>query len=290
MAAVSRTRIDGRHRRRESARHVEHHQERHVEDDDSRATAGRRRSRGAIAIFVTSVIPVGEIETPKPASTSAASARRRQVEHRWMVYAIDFATGKIAWEREVHRGVPPQRPAPQEHVRVGNTGHRRHSASTRHSATSASSPSISAASRCGRRRSILADAQRLGHGALLRCFTTAVSISSTTTRRRSYADRARRGHRARRSGGSSAEGNTNWATPFIWRHAGRTEIVTTGTERDSLVRSRRQAAVAAAPMSSIVIPTPFCERRSALRLVGLRRRSDAAGLCDQARRAGATFR
>ena len=24
-----------------------------------------------------------------------------------MVYAIDWATGKIAWEREAHRGAPP---------------------------------------------------------------------------------------------------------------------------------------------------------------------------------------
>ena len=27
-------------------------------------------------------------------------------EHYWMVYCLDFKTGKILWEREVHRGVP----------------------------------------------------------------------------------------------------------------------------------------------------------------------------------------
>lgn len=29
-------------------------------------------------------------------------------EHRWMVYCLDFDTGKILWEREAHKGVPPQ--------------------------------------------------------------------------------------------------------------------------------------------------------------------------------------
>ena len=57
-----------------------------------------------------------------------------------MVYAIDFATGKIAWQREAHRGVPAGSAAPEEHLRVRDAGHRRHSASTCRSATSASSP------------------------------------------------------------------------------------------------------------------------------------------------------
>jgi outer membrane protein assembly factor BamB len=28
--------------------------------------------------------------------------------HRWMIYCLDFDTGKILWEREAHKGVPPQ--------------------------------------------------------------------------------------------------------------------------------------------------------------------------------------
>lgn len=28
--------------------------------------------------------------------------------HRWMTYCLDFDTGKIVWEREAHKGVPPQ--------------------------------------------------------------------------------------------------------------------------------------------------------------------------------------
>jgi len=28
--------------------------------------------------------------------------------HRWMTYCVDFDTGKIVWEREAHKGLPPQ--------------------------------------------------------------------------------------------------------------------------------------------------------------------------------------
>ena len=29
-------------------------------------------------------------------------------EHRWMTYCLDFDTGKIVWQREAHKGLPPQ--------------------------------------------------------------------------------------------------------------------------------------------------------------------------------------
>jgi uncharacterized Zn finger protein len=28
--------------------------------------------------------------------------------HRWMLYRLDFETGKILWEFESHQGIPPQ--------------------------------------------------------------------------------------------------------------------------------------------------------------------------------------
>ena len=30
------------------------------------------------------------------------------IEHRWMTYCLDFDTGKLLWQREAHRGLPPQ--------------------------------------------------------------------------------------------------------------------------------------------------------------------------------------
>lgn len=34
-------------------------------------------------------------------------------EHRWMVYCLDFDTGRLVWEREVHRGLPPEERHPK---------------------------------------------------------------------------------------------------------------------------------------------------------------------------------
>jgi outer membrane protein assembly factor BamB len=54
------------------------------------------------------VIPAGQTETPQKGLYFGGERPTPTTEHRWMVYAIDFATGKIVWEREAHRGVPPQ--------------------------------------------------------------------------------------------------------------------------------------------------------------------------------------
>ena len=34
-------------------------------------------------------------------------------EHRWMTYCLDFDTGKILWQREAHKGPPPQQRHPR---------------------------------------------------------------------------------------------------------------------------------------------------------------------------------
>jgi outer membrane protein assembly factor BamB len=58
-------------------------------------------------IFLTSVVRPGPVELPKLGFYNGNSDYSVPTsEHRWMLYAIDFAAGRVAWEREVHRGVP----------------------------------------------------------------------------------------------------------------------------------------------------------------------------------------
>ncbi len=58
-------------------------------------------------IFVTSVISAIPPEAPKKGLYFGGNRESIPTdEHRWMVYAVDWKTGKIAWEREVHRGAP----------------------------------------------------------------------------------------------------------------------------------------------------------------------------------------
>src|SRR5437762_12343051 len=58
-------------------------------------------------IFLTSVISTVTPEAPKKGLYFGGN--RESIpsdEHRWMVYAVDWKTGKMVWEREVHRGSP----------------------------------------------------------------------------------------------------------------------------------------------------------------------------------------
>jgi outer membrane protein assembly factor BamB len=58
-------------------------------------------------IFLTSVIPSAPIEMPKKGLYFGGNRLDPpRDEHRWMLYAVDWRTGRIAWQREVHRGVP----------------------------------------------------------------------------------------------------------------------------------------------------------------------------------------
>jgi outer membrane protein assembly factor BamB len=61
-------------------------------------------------IFITSAISSGK--EPQPITGlydpgDDQGSLRSTSEHRWMVYAIDFRTGKIVWERELLRAPPP---------------------------------------------------------------------------------------------------------------------------------------------------------------------------------------
>ena len=66
-------------------------------------------------VFVTSAISAGKEAPPAPGldlsdgQTYALGNYKdpsSTVERRWMLYAYDFKTGKLRWERQLHRGVP----------------------------------------------------------------------------------------------------------------------------------------------------------------------------------------
>src|SRR5580704_17513655 len=59
-------------------------------------------------IFLTSVIPSGAEEAPKKGLYFGGERKPPADEHRWMVFCVDFKTGKILWQKEVFRGVPKQ--------------------------------------------------------------------------------------------------------------------------------------------------------------------------------------
>jgi outer membrane protein assembly factor BamB len=57
-------------------------------------------------VFVTTAISGRGAATFKPGLYGAGDASEDLSPHRWMLYAIDKRTGKIAWTREAFKGVP----------------------------------------------------------------------------------------------------------------------------------------------------------------------------------------
>lgn len=67
-------------------------------------------------IFVTSAVAEGEIEAPKKGLYLGGNRDKpSDKSHRWMVYCIDWDSGKILWELIAHKGLP------QHPVHIKNT-------------------------------------------------------------------------------------------------------------------------------------------------------------------------
>jgi hypothetical protein len=65
---------------------------------------------GTITVFVTTAISSANEPAPVKGLFDPIgdhSRNRSTAEHRWAVIDFDFATGKVRWERELHRAAPP---------------------------------------------------------------------------------------------------------------------------------------------------------------------------------------
>jgi outer membrane protein assembly factor BamB len=206
-------------------------------------------------IFVTSVISSVEGEKPKKGLYFGGERKAPNDTHRWMVYCLDWNTGRVRWEREVHRGVPPgprhlkntyasETPVTdgeRVYAYFGNVGlfcfdmggkklweKRWKPFATRYGWGTAASPVL-----YKDRLYILNDNDE-------ESFITALNKKS--------------GEEIWRAG---RDEGTNWATPYVWENESRTEIVTAGTKRVRSYDSDGKLLWELSGMSSIVIPTPF---------------------------------
>src|SRR5262245_6239608 len=58
-------------------------------------------------IFVTAVVREGPRDKMFAGGYPGGNVKPTDV-HRWMTSCLDFDTGKIVWQREAHKGLPPQ--------------------------------------------------------------------------------------------------------------------------------------------------------------------------------------
>jgi outer membrane protein assembly factor BamB len=209
-------------------------------------------------IFLTSVISTVAAEAPKKGLYFGGNRENiPNDDHRWMVYAVDWKTGKVAWEREVHRGTPgsshhlkntyasetPVTDGERVYAYFGNLGlfvfdmdgkpawsqhwgpfH------TRYGWGTAASPVL------------YKDRVYIVNDNDDQSFLTALDKRTGKQIWRVERDEA-----------------SNWATPYIWESDRGAEIITSGTRKVRSYDLDGHLLWELGGMSSIVIPTPFAQ-------------------------------
>ena len=206
-------------------------------------------------IFLTSVISADSKEAPKKGLYFGGERPAPKDEHRWMVYAVSFKTGKILWEKEVHRGAPafsrhlknsyasetPVTDGQRVYAYFGNLGvfcfdlkgkllweQKWDVRKTRFGWGTAASPIVH-----NNHLYLLNDNDEQSYLA---------ALDKKTGKQVWRADR---------------EVGTNWATPYIWESGQRTELIVPGTKATRSYDLTGKMLWEFNGMSSIAIPTPF---------------------------------
>lgn len=207
-------------------------------------------------VFVATVVNTGETEPIKKGLYFGGDRKDiPQSIHEWKILCLDLTSGKTRWEKTVRTGMPTgsihlknsyasETPVTDgEHVYVcfGNIGlycfdfngeqiwsHELAAHKTRNGWGTASSPVL--------------------HGDVLYYVndndehSTLLALNKRTGEKLWEVDR---------------DEKSNWATPFIWTHADRTEIVTAGTRAVRSYDLKGNLLWSLKGMSSITIATPY---------------------------------
>ncbi|MBM3770794.1 MAG: serine/threonine protein kinase [Acidimicrobiia bacterium] len=217
-------------------------------------------------VFVTSVVNLKTpVEPLKPASEYRGRSWNGPLDeksiattadaHQWMLYDVDFATGRIRWERILQTAVPAQ-PVHQKNTYFSETpvtdGERVYvySASIGIFAFDMvgtlvwSKPMTPAKTRGGWGA---ASSPALHHGRLY-------VVNDNEERSYLAAYETNDGREVWRI---DRDERTNWSTPLIWENTLRTEIVTTGTGRVRSYDMNGRPLWDIARMSVLTVPTPL---------------------------------
>jgi hypothetical protein len=207
-------------------------------------------------LYLTTVIASGPLEAPKKGLYFGGDRGKVTDEHRYVAMAIDTASGKVLWERELWRGVPkgsrhlknsfasetPVTDGDRVYFYFGQVGL---FALDRAGKTIWTLPSAAVETRNGWGT---ASSPVLHQGRLY-------VVNDNDSASYLMAVEAKTGKVIWKT--ARTEEQSNWSTPFIWTHDGKTEIVTTGTGKNRSYDLDGKVIWEFGGMSSIVIPTPM---------------------------------
>jgi hypothetical protein len=208
-------------------------------------------------IFLTSVVRSGPVELPKLGFYAGHSdSSIPKAVHQWMVYAVDFSTGRLAWSREVHSGVPlagkhskntyasetPVTDGERVYAYFGGVGLFAFDLEGKPVWTKRMDPLRT---------------RGFGTGASPAVHQDRVYVVNDNDDRSTITAYNKRTGEViwdvKRDEGS------NWSTPYIWEYEGGTEIVTTGSGKSRSYTLDGKLKWEVGGLTSIHIPTPFAK-------------------------------
>jgi len=207
-------------------------------------------------VFLTAVVSEGVVEPVKKGLYFGGNRPEPPTDpHRWLVFAVDLASGMVLWEKEAHRGIPatprhlknsyasetPVADAEQVYAHFGYLGtfcydhdgelvwHKPWPGQrTRSDWGTAASPVLHEG-----RLYLVNDNEESSY---------LVALDKTSGEEIWRVDR---------------DEESNWATPYVWTNRERTEIIVPGRRKVISYDLDGKPLWEIGGMSSIVIPTPF---------------------------------
>jgi outer membrane protein assembly factor BamB len=209
-------------------------------------------------VFLTAVVNEGKDPAPKKGLYFGGENKKPPTTlHRWMVYCLDFQTGKVLWEREAHKGIP------------ATTIHIKNSYASETPATDGERVYVvfgNVGVFCYDLDGKLVWSEKLPAYKTMYGWGTAASpvvykgrlylVNDNEEESSLAALDARTGKEIWRV---SRDEKSNWSTPYIWENEQRTEIVTPGTVKTRSYDLDGKLLWELTGASNLTIPTPFSE-------------------------------
>jgi outer membrane protein assembly factor BamB len=207
-------------------------------------------------IFLTSAVSDGKEPPPAPGLYDEHDHVKASAPQHWMVYDIEFKTGKIRWQRELKNGHPPL-------LRHVKNSYASESAVTDGERVYIYFGSLGLVTALDFKGNVVWSKElgafntqvELGTGASPALYKDRlIIVQDNTTKSHIIALDKRSG---KELWNVDRDETGNWSTPLVWENEVRTEIVTTGTRRVRSYGLDGKLLWELRGMSELTIPSPF---------------------------------